>query len=131
MLDSSPTIHHFTLDYPIGIVGVHPIHLHQLREVLHLPTHPLLLLTSSVLKKSDARIPIPSITRLDYTISTHCIASWLSSHPRHISRKWMGIVIAFLMGDHTGCVGDALTGQRLCVPFIVFKTEYISCRGGH
>ena len=36
----------------------------------------------------------------------------------------MGIVIAFLMGDYTGCVGDAVTCQRLCVPFIVFKTEY-------
>ena len=35
------------------------------------------------------------------------------------------------MGDYTGCVGDAVTGQRLCVPFIFFKTEYISCRGGH
>ena len=31
VLDSSPTIHHFTLDYPIGIVCAHPIHLHQLR----------------------------------------------------------------------------------------------------
>ena len=28
MLDSSPTIHHFTLDYPTAIVGGHPIHLH-------------------------------------------------------------------------------------------------------
>ena len=35
------------------------------------------------------------------------------------------------MGDYTGCVGDAVTGQRLCVPFIVSKTEYRSCRGGH
>ena len=35
------------------------------------------------------------------------------------------------MGDYTGCVGDAVTGQILCVPFIVFKTEYRSCRGGH
>ena len=25
VLDSSPTIYHFTLDYPIGIVGGHPI----------------------------------------------------------------------------------------------------------
>ena len=32
------------------------------------------------------------------------------------------------MGDYTGCVGDAVTGQRLCVPFIFFKTEYRSCR---
>ena len=79
VLDSSPTIHRFALDYPIGIVGGHPIHLHQLQEVLHLPTHPLLLLTSSILTKSDARIPISSIARLDYTISTHCIASWISS----------------------------------------------------
>ena len=79
VLESSPTILRFTLDYPIGIVGGHPIHLHQLREVLRLPTHPLLLLTSSILTKSDARIPIPSIARLYYTISTHCIASWLSS----------------------------------------------------
>ena len=79
MLDSSPTIHHFTLDYPTAIVGGHPIRLHQLREVLHLPTYPLLLLTSSILTKSDARIPISSIARLYYTISTHYIASWLSS----------------------------------------------------
>ena len=79
VLDSSLTIHHFTLDYPTAIVGGHPIHLHQLREVLRLPTHPLLLLTSSILTKSDARIPIPSIARLYYTISTHCIASWISS----------------------------------------------------
>ena len=28
VLESSTTIHHFTLDYPIEIVGVHPIHLH-------------------------------------------------------------------------------------------------------
>ena len=27
-LESSTTIHRFTLDYPIEIVGVHPIHLH-------------------------------------------------------------------------------------------------------
>ena len=33
----------------------------------------------------------------------------------------MGIVIAFLMGDYTGYVGDAVTGQRLCIPFIIFK----------
>ena len=79
VLDSSPTIHHFTLDYPTAIVGGHPIRLHQLREVLHLPTYPLLLLTSSIFRKSDARIPISSIARLDYTISTHCIASWISS----------------------------------------------------
>ena len=79
MLDSSPTIHHFTLDYPTAIVGGHPIHLHDLQEVLRLPTYPLLLLTSSILTKSDTRIPISSIARLDYTISTHCIASWLSS----------------------------------------------------
>ena len=79
VLDSSPTIHRFTLDYPIPTVGVHPIHLHQLREVLRLPTHPLLLLTPSILTKSDARISIPSIAHLDYTISTHCIMSWLSS----------------------------------------------------
>ena len=79
MLDSSPTIHHFTLDYPTAIVGGHPIRLHQLREVLHLPTYPLLLLTSSILTKSDAKIPISSIARLYYTISTHYIASWLSS----------------------------------------------------
>ena len=79
VLDSSLTIHCFTLDYPTAIVGGHPIRLHQLREVLHLPTYPLLLLTSSILRKSDARIPIPIIARLDYTISTHCIASWLSS----------------------------------------------------
>ena len=31
VLDPSPTIHRFTLDYPIPIVGVHTIHLHQLR----------------------------------------------------------------------------------------------------
>ena len=31
VFDSSPTIHRFALDYPIGIVGGHPIHLHQLR----------------------------------------------------------------------------------------------------
>ena len=79
VLDSSPTIHRFTLDYPIPTVGVHPIHLPQLREVLHLPTHPLLLLTPSILRKSDTRIPIPSIARLGYTIPTHCIASWISS----------------------------------------------------
>ena len=40
----------------------------------------------------------------------------------------MGIVIAFLTGVYTGCVGDAVTGQGLCVPFIVFKTECRSCR---
>ena len=74
-----PTIHYFTLDYPTAIVGGHPIHLHQLREVLRLPTHPLLLLTSSILRKSDVRIPITSIARLYYTISTHYIASWISS----------------------------------------------------
>ena len=79
VLDSSPTIHHFTLDYPTAIVGGHPIHLHQLREVLRLPTYPLLLLTSSILTKLDAKIPISSIARLYYTISTHYIASWLSS----------------------------------------------------
>ena len=79
VLESSPTILRFTLDYPIAIVGGHPIHLHQLREVLRLPTHPLLLLTSFILRKSDARISIPSIARLGYTISTHCIASWISS----------------------------------------------------
>ena len=28
VLDSSPTIHHFTLYYPIAIGGGHPIHLH-------------------------------------------------------------------------------------------------------
>ena len=39
VLDSSPTIYHFTLDYPIGIVGSHPIHLHQLRQVLRLPSY--------------------------------------------------------------------------------------------
>ena len=33
----------------------------------------------------------------------------------------MGIVIAFLMGDYTGCVGDAVTGQRLCVPLSFSK----------
>ena len=43
----------------------------------------------------------------------------------------MGIVIDFLMGDYTGCVGDAVTGQRLCVPFIAFKTEYRSCKSNH
>ena len=79
VLDSSPTIRRFTLDYPIPIVCVHPIYLHQLREVLRLPTHPLLLLAFSILKKSDARISIPSIAHLDYTISTHCIMSWISS----------------------------------------------------
>ena len=79
VLDSAPTIQCFILGDPIAIVGGHPIHLHQLREVLRLPTHPLLLLTSSILRKSDVRIPIPSIARLGYTISTHCIASWLSS----------------------------------------------------
>ena len=31
VLDPSPTIHHFTLDYQTAIVGGHPIHLHQLR----------------------------------------------------------------------------------------------------
>ena len=31
VLDSSPTIRRFTLDYPIAIGGGHPIHLHQLR----------------------------------------------------------------------------------------------------
>ena len=31
VLDSSLTIHRFTLDYPIAIVSGHPIHLHQLR----------------------------------------------------------------------------------------------------
>ena len=31
VLDSFPTIHHFTLDYPTAIVDGHPIHLHQLR----------------------------------------------------------------------------------------------------
>ena len=40
----------------------------------------------------------------------------------------MGIVIALLMGDHTGCVGDAVTGRKLQVPLIFFKTEYRSCR---
>ena len=79
VLDSSPTIHRFTLDYPIAIVVGHFARLHQLRDVLRLPTHALLLPTSSILRKSDARISIPSIARLDYTISTHCIASWLSS----------------------------------------------------
>ena len=28
VLDFSPNIHHFTLDYPTAIVGGHPIHLH-------------------------------------------------------------------------------------------------------
>ena len=28
VLESSPTIHHFTLDYQTAIVGGHPIHLH-------------------------------------------------------------------------------------------------------
>ena len=28
VLDSSPTIRHFTLDYPTAIVDGHPIHLH-------------------------------------------------------------------------------------------------------
>ena len=79
LLESFPTVHRFTLDYPTAIVDGHPIRLHQLREVLRLPTYPLLLLTSSILTKSDVRIPISSITRLYYTISTHCIASWLSS----------------------------------------------------
>ena len=79
VLDSSPTIQCFTLGDPIAIVGGHPIHLHDLQEVVRLPTYPFLLLTSSILTKSDARIPISSIARLDYTISTHCIASWLSS----------------------------------------------------
>ena len=64
VFDSSPTIHRFALDYPIGIVGGHPIHLHQLQEVLHLPTHPLLLLTSSILRKSGARITVPDVARL-------------------------------------------------------------------
>ena len=49
VLDSSPTIRRFTLDYPTAIVGGHSIHFHQLREVLRLPTHPLLLLTPSIL----------------------------------------------------------------------------------
>ena len=40
----------------------------------------------------------------------------------------MSIVIDFLMGDYTGCVGDAVTGQILRAPFIFFKTEYRSCR---
>ena len=45
-----------------------------------MPTQrPLLPSNSSVLRKSDTRIPIPSIARLGYTISTHCIASWISS----------------------------------------------------
>ena len=79
VLDSSPIIHRFTLDYPIPIVGVHPIHLHQLREVLRLPTHALLLLTSSILTKSDARISVRSVARLGCTITTHYIASWISS----------------------------------------------------
>ena len=38
VLDSSPTIHRFTLDYPIAIVVGHFARLHQLREVLRLPT---------------------------------------------------------------------------------------------
>ena len=33
----------------------------------------------------------------------------------------MGIVIAFLTGDYTGCVGDAVTGQRLCAPLSFSK----------
>ena len=33
----------------------------------------------------------------------------------------MGIVVEFLMGDYTGCVGDAVTGQRLCVPLSFSK----------
>ena len=79
VLKSSTTIHRFILDYPTAIVGGHPIHLHQLREVLHLSIHPLLLLTSSILRKSDARIPIPSIARLGCTIPTHYITSLLLS----------------------------------------------------
>ena len=75
VLGSSPTIHYFTLYYPTATVGGHPIHLHQLRDVLRLPTHPPLLLTSSIFRKSDARISVPSVARLDYTISTHFIAS--------------------------------------------------------
>ena len=47
VFDSSPTIHRFALDYPIGIVVGHSIRLHQLREVLCLSTstihHPLTL----------------------------------------------------------------------------------------
>ena len=34
VLDSSPTIRYFTLDYPIAIVVGHSIRPHQLREVL-------------------------------------------------------------------------------------------------
>ena len=71
VLESSPTIQCFTLGDLIAIVGGNPIHLHQLREVLRLPTHALLLLTSSILTKSDASIPVPSVARLGCTIPTH------------------------------------------------------------
>ena len=48
VLESSPTIQCFTLGDLIAIVGGNPIHLHQLREVLRLPTHPPLLLAFSI-----------------------------------------------------------------------------------
>ena len=43
----------------------------------------------------------------------------------------MSIVIAFLIRDYTGCVGDAVTGRWLYVLFIFFETEYRSCRGSY
>ena len=75
VLDSSPTIRYFTLDYLIGIVVGHSIRPHQLREVLYLSTIHYPLSTSSILRKSDTRIPIPSVTCLGCTISIHYITS--------------------------------------------------------
>ena len=73
VLDSSPTIRYFTLDYLIGIVVGHSIRPHQLREVLYLSTIHYPLSTSSILRKSDTRIPIPSVACLGRTMSIHYI----------------------------------------------------------
>ena len=90
VLDSSPTIRRFTLDYPIPIVCVHPIYLHQLREVLRLPTHPLLLnLFRFVLRKSDASIPVPSVARLICTTV---------SLPYPVFIDHVGIIFADILG---------------------------------
>ena len=62
MLEPVPKIRCATLEHQITIVVSYHIRLQLLREVLH-P-----LSTSSILRKSDARIPVPGVARLVCTI---------------------------------------------------------------